>query len=151
MKIVVDSNIVFSSILNVKSHIGQILINGSKYFQFYSIGLLTSEIIKHKDKLQKISGYDDLQFFEIYYLIISKIKFFDDIFLTDEEIDTAYKLVKDVDEDDTLFVALNKHLSAKLWTGDKQLIKGLRKKNYYQIITTDELYQIYLDKELNLE
>lgn len=32
MKIVVDSNIVFSAILNSEGKIGNLLINGSKYF-----------------------------------------------------------------------------------------------------------------------
>ncbi len=31
MKIVIDSNIVFSAILNAKSKIGQLIINGSKF------------------------------------------------------------------------------------------------------------------------
>jgi len=48
MKIVVDTNIVFSAILNTQSRIGQILINGSEYFDYYSVGLLKHEIIKHK-------------------------------------------------------------------------------------------------------
>lgn len=40
MKIVIDLNIVFSAILNTKSKIGQLIINGSKYFDFYTVGLL---------------------------------------------------------------------------------------------------------------
>ena len=54
MKVVIDSNIVFSAILNSKSKIGQLIINGSKYFDFYSIGLLKDEIHKHKDKILQI-------------------------------------------------------------------------------------------------
>ena len=40
MKIVVDSNIVFSAILNTRSNIGQLIINGSSHFDYYTIGLL---------------------------------------------------------------------------------------------------------------
>jgi len=47
-----------------------------------------------------------------------------------------------------LFVALNNHLSAYLWTGDKRLINGLRKKEYSGILTTDELYELFLNKQL---
>lgn len=46
MKIVIDSNIVFSAILNTKSKIGQLIINGSQYFDYYTIGLLKTEIKK---------------------------------------------------------------------------------------------------------
>jgi predicted nucleic acid-binding protein len=55
LKIVVDSNIVFSGILNPKSNISQILMNGSKYFEFYTIHQLTDEIFEHQDKIIKIS------------------------------------------------------------------------------------------------
>lgn len=34
MKFVIDTNIVFSAILNPDSPIGQIILNGSKYFKF---------------------------------------------------------------------------------------------------------------------
>ena len=62
MKIVVDTNIVFSAILNTQSRIGQILIIGSEYFEYYSVGLLKLEIIKHKLKILKFTGYTDLFF-----------------------------------------------------------------------------------------
>jgi predicted nucleic acid-binding protein len=62
MKIVVDTNIVFSAILNTQSRIGQILINGSEYFDYYSVGFLKQEIIKHKFKILKITGYTELYF-----------------------------------------------------------------------------------------
>ena len=62
MKIVVDSNIVFSAILNTKSKIGQLIINGSKYFDFFTIGLLKEEIKNHKDKIIEVSKYSNDQF-----------------------------------------------------------------------------------------
>ncbi|HYX05871.1 MAG TPA: PIN domain-containing protein [Bacteroidales bacterium] len=82
MKIIVDSNIVFSAILNTRSNIGQILTIGSKHFDFYTIDLLKIEILNHKTKIQKITGFSDEKFTEIYDLIISKIRFVDDIFKT---------------------------------------------------------------------
>ena len=78
MKIIVDSNIVFSAILNTRSNIGQILTIGSKHFDFYTIDLLKTEILNHKTKIQKITGFSDDKFEEIYDLIISKIRFVDD-------------------------------------------------------------------------
>jgi predicted nucleic acid-binding protein len=44
MKIIIDSNIVFSAILNSQGKIGQLIINGSKFFKFYTVGLLKEEI-----------------------------------------------------------------------------------------------------------
>ena len=147
MKIVVDSNIVFSSILNTQSKLGQLLINGARFFDFYSIGLLKDEILEHKNKIIKISGFTEIQFQQTYHIIIDKIQFIDDVLLSDEDIFKAEELVKDIDENDLLFVALNNHLHSVLWTGDKKLVNGLRNKRYTRLITTDELYQKYLDKE----
>ncbi|MCA1758495.1 MAG: hypothetical protein LC658_01890 [Bacteroidales bacterium] len=60
----------------------------------------------------------------------------------------ADKLTKDVDPDDMLFVGLAMQLKCKLWSGDRQLVNGLQKKGFKQIITTDELFQIYLNSTL---
>ena len=147
MKIVVDSNIVFSSILNTQGKLGQLLINGARFFDFYSIRLLKEEILEHKNKIMKLSGFDELQFQQTYQLIIDKIQFIDDILLSDNDIEKAEELVKDIDDNDLLFVALNNHLHSILWTGDKKLVNGLKHKGYNRLITTEELYVKYLDKE----
>lgn len=39
-------------------------------------------------------------------------------------------------------------LNSKLWTGDKLLEKGLKNKGYDRIVTTSELYDIFIRKEL---
>jgi predicted nucleic acid-binding protein len=148
MKVVVDSNIVFSAILNTKGKIGQLIINGSKYFDYYSIGLLKDEIIEHKEKILNISGFSIYQFEEIYRLIINRIKFVDDILLTEKDIQKSIDLVEDIDIDDAMFIALNNHLSANLWTGDKKLINGLLNKGYSRIVTTNDLYDIFLLKQI---
>lgn len=62
MKITVDSNIVFSAILNTKSNSGQILTIGSKYLDFYIIGLLKIEILNQQSKIQDITGFSNDEF-----------------------------------------------------------------------------------------
>jgi len=150
MKIVVDSNIVFSAILNTKGKIGQLIINGSKYFDFYTVGLLKEEILNHKTKILDLTSYTQDQFNVTFQLIIGRLIFVDDILLNDNDLDKAIDLVSGIDPDDALFVALSNHLHANLWTGDKRLINGLRKKGYSRILTTDELYDIFLDKQLKI-
>jgi predicted nucleic acid-binding protein len=55
MRIIVDTNLVFSAILNTKSTIGDLLLNSGHTFDFYSCYYLWTEINIHRDKLQKIS------------------------------------------------------------------------------------------------
>ena len=147
MKIVVDSNIAFSAILNTKSKIGQLIINGSRFFDFYTVGLLKDEIIEHQQKILHLTGFTENQLNETYQLITSRIRFVDEILLTDKEIAKAVDLVSGVDYDDALFVALNNHLTANLWTGDKRLLNGLRKKGYTRILATEDIYEIFLLKQ----
>ena len=147
MKIIVDSNIVFSAILNTKSKIGQLIINSSSFFDFYSVQLLKAEIIEHKSKILRITGFSDNQFAEIFQLVTCKIKFVDDILLSDKDLNKALNLVAGIDTDDAMFVALTNRMLATLWTGDKQLIKGLKKKGYSRIISTEDLYALLTDKQ----
>jgi predicted nucleic acid-binding protein len=151
MKIVVDSNIVFSAILNTKGKIGQLILNGSKYFDFYTVGLLKEEIINHKEKILDLTSYSQDQYNDTFQLITSRLTFVDDILLTDYDLNKAIDLVSGIDPDDALFVALTNHLLANLWTGDKRLIVGLRKKGYSRILNTDELYDIFLDKQIKIK
>ena len=144
MKIVVDSNIVFSAILNSQSQIGQLIIDGSKFFEFYSIGLLKEEITKHKSKIIQLTKFSEEHFAEVYHLILSKISFVDDILLNNNDLIAAFELVSDIDENDTLFIALSNFLDAKLWTGDRKLTLGLSRKNYKNTITTNELHEMYI-------
>lgn len=145
MKIVVDSNIVFSAILNSDGNIGQLILEGSEYYDFFSIGLLKNEILHHKKKILQIGHFSEEQFAKVYLLILSKITFVEDIVLSTGDLISAYELVKDIDENDAMFVALNTYLNAKLWTGDKKLISGLLRKNYLNTLTTNELYKNYLE------
>jgi len=48
----------------------------------------------------------------------------------------------DIDINDTIFVALAKNLKAKIWTGDKALIAGLKNKRFKDVITTREMLDI---------
>jgi predicted nucleic acid-binding protein len=149
MTFVVDSNIIFSAILNPENKIGQIIINGSKYFTFITVNQLNEEIENHEDKILKISGLSHTDFLSLYGYIKTKIKFVHHLLISDENYQKANQLTRDIDSDDLLFVGLSLQYSCKLWSGDKRLINGLHKKGFKLTITTDEIFQIYLDNEFN--
>lgn len=140
-KIIVDTNIVFSALLNSNSRIGRLLLNSRDYFEFYSCKYLQKEIQRHFPKIQYYSKLNDTELFELVNLVESRIFFIDEELLPLTTIVKAKELVSDIDFDDFAFVAIANHLKALLWTGDKALISGLRKKGYEKVITTLELWE----------
>lgn len=147
MKIVVDTNIVFSGILNSNSKIGALLIKSKDYFDFFSVDQLKKELTTHKNKIINITGYGEAEYIEIQELLTTKIKFIRDEIIPKQDLIKAEQLLQEIDLDDTVFLALAMHLDAKLWTGDLKLTKGLKDKNIKNTISTNELYKIYLKKE----
>jgi predicted nucleic acid-binding protein len=141
MRIVVDTNIVFSAILNTNSKISKIILQPKSKINFYSTEQLQYEIAEHWSKLKKISKYTDIELHKTSTLIISKIKFISVQLIPRNVFIAAEMLTSTIDIDDTEFVALTEHIQGKLWTGDKELIKGLKKKNWGKVISTDELYK----------
>jgi predicted nucleic acid-binding protein len=79
---------------------------------------------------------------ELITLVESRIFFIEEELLPATIITEAKEWVADVDFDDFAFVAIATHLDAWLWTGDKKLIVGLRKKGYHRIITTTGLWDM---------
>lgn len=149
MKIVVDTNIVFSAILNSDSKIGDLILNSGRYIDFYSTEYLRYEIRNHYDKLSKISKMSINKIVETEYYITKGIHFISEDQIAKSTWVSAYNLVKDVDIYDIAFVALSKHLRYKLWTGDNVLIRGLNKRGFKNIISTDELLAYRNKKENN--
>ncbi|MBN7811274.1 hypothetical protein J0A68_09915 [Algoriphagus sp. H41] len=139
MRIVVDSNIVFSAILNTNGKISRILLHPKSRLNLYSTRHLLEEIYEHFEKLKSISGYSEKELSRIISLVTGRIRFIDPRLIPLPVFLNAENLTRDIDIDDTEFVALTDHAKAKLWSGDKKLIMGLRKKNWKKAITTDEL------------
>jgi predicted nucleic acid-binding protein len=142
MIIIVDTNIVFSAILNTKSVIGELVLNSEGIFEFWSCHYLLEEIDKHWDKLKKISKLEDGLLIESQRLIYKNINFISEAQIPKTHRLEAYNLIKDIDLDDIVFIALNEYQNSILWTGDKVLITGLKSKGYDGVISTNELVKL---------
>ena len=129
--IVVDTNIVFSAILNTDSVIANLLLKYDNLFFFRTTEYLKYEIEKHKSKLQAISGLNGTKIETSKKIIFNRL-----VFVKNDEVDLKYRrkgydLSKNIDENDFLFISLNECFKdSLLWTGDKKLIQGLRNKGY---------------------
>jgi|LakMenE22Apr09ns_1017241.scaffolds.fasta_scaffold03894_3 predicted nucleic acid-binding protein len=142
MKIVVDTNIIFSALLNSDGIIGDLIFNSSKHFEFYSCSYMRFEIQKHWEKLKKISKLSDEQLEVSYAQILTKIKFINEEIIPVEIWLSSEKITKDIDIDDTDFVALTRFLKANLWTGDKVLCSGLKEIGFKKVLNTSDLLEL---------
>ena len=142
MRIIVDTNVVFSALLNSNSRIGRLLLDSRDKFRFYGCKYLQKEIHRHRDKIRHYSGLNNDDLSELIALVESRIFFLDEELLPYTVIAEAKEWVKDVDFDDFAFVAIANHLDAWLWTGDKKLSTGLRQKGYSRVISTADLWDM---------
>ena len=142
MKIVVDTNIIFSGLLSPNGIISDLLLNSSETFDFYSPSYLLDELKNHKKKLLKISGLSENELDILQRNLFKKIDLIDLESIRESTWEKAMELTKNVDEFDVPFIALALELKSPLWTGDKKLINGLNKKGVDWILTTEIITEI---------
>jgi predicted nucleic acid-binding protein len=139
VKIVVDTNIIFSGLLNTNSTIGELLINSDSIFEFYSCSYMRYEIQKHWEKLKKISKLSDQQLVDAQFNLFSRLKFINEDLIPESTWKKAVSLTRDIDIDDTDFIALTIYIKGNLWTGDKELYEGLKNKGFKKVFSTHDL------------
>lgn len=141
-----DTNIVFSALMNANNAMGEILMNLQDELEFFAPELLRIELERYSSKLCKVSKLSSNQLLESSTRLLEKINLISEEAISNSSWEMAYELTKDVDEDDTPFVALSIELKAPLWTGDKKLSNGLLHKGVEIIVTTTELNKFLGDK-----
>lgn len=146
MKIVVDTNIIFSTLLNSNSTIGDLIFNSDNHFEFYSCSYMRYEIQNHWERLKNISKLSEEQLQVSYAEVLTKLKFINEEIIPIETWLESEEITKGIDIDDTDFVALAKFLNASLWTGDKVLYEGLKKLNFKKLLNTKELLALRTER-----
>jgi len=138
MIVIADSNIFISSIYTPYGITADILTSKNN-IQFLSPDFVLDEIRNHLSEIAEKSGKSKREIAVILKKITAKVVFYSADEIPESQIKKAIEIVRDIDIDDTFFVALHLHTKHKLWTGDKMLINGLKKKGYDICITTAQL------------
>ncbi|MCV9388381.1 PIN domain-containing protein [Reichenbachiella ulvae] len=137
MKVIVDTNIVFSAILNTNGKIAQIL--SEPNVTFLSPSYLLTELVEHQNKLIKLLKSDQTKLTELKQLVIRNIHFLPEEQISPQHWIRAEELTLDVDHDDIAFVALALEQDCPIWTGDKKLRKGIKQ---VVMLDTNEIVEL---------
>ncbi len=141
MKVVVDTNIIFSAILNSNGLIGELLFNSESQFEFYSSEFIVDELIKYRLKLSALTKMSTEQVDMSIRQVLKNIDLISSEVIPEVHWVSAYRLTSGIDEKDTPFIATALSIGGIVWTGDKKLISGLKKKGFHNIFTTSELIE----------
>ncbi|MEO6221169.1 MAG: PIN domain-containing protein [Ginsengibacter sp.] len=142
MKIVIDTNIIFSCLLNTSGTIGDLIFNSEEVFEFYSCDYMRFEIRKHWKKLKKISKLTDAELQNSYDKTLAQISFINEELIAPEIWHKAEIALKLIDPDDVDFLALARYLRGGLWTGDKVFYEGLKALKIAKIYNSMDLIRL---------
>lgn len=141
MRLVVDTNIVISSLLSTNGVVGGVLLKEAKSIEKLTCQFLYIELFDKKNKMLSISKLEEDEFLSLLYFVIKEIDFISEKQIEAQNWEKAQELVKGINEKDVAFVALILQTNALLWTGDKKLCNVLRSKGFQSVITTQELME----------
>lgn len=114
MIVVVDTNIIFSALLNPKGTISDLLFNSEASFTFVAPDFINVELDKYEEKIIKYSKLNVKELKELRALLMKKIQLINHNFIENSTWNKAFKLVADIDEKDTPFVALTLEIDGVL-------------------------------------
>lgn len=140
MKLVLDANIIFSCLMSGKKLYIELLTQN----QCFSPDFIFDEIKKYEDRILKKVGCD-VNFKEYTREIFSHLAVIPKLAIGSQSWERAFELCKDIDENDTPYVALAIELDFPLLTRDKQLFKGLKKKRFDNVLLFEKILE-YMDK-----
>lgn len=133
IRIVVDSNIIFSFIIKGKNS-AYLDIFSNDDLEAYAPEAIIYEFRKHGNRLKEKSE----AFVEGIFLAFSIIRIMPKEFYLDT-FEKAYNICKKFDEKDSPFIGLALKLNIPIWTNDKGILEN---KGEYQTITISELKEL---------
>jgi len=133
MKIVADTNILFSILIKPLGKTNELFNSLSIKNTIYIAERTLAELLTHHTKILRLTSLLEKEILSIKKALIDSTQIILSKDLPATAIASAYELVKDIDVDDTAFVATTIYLSAILWSSDKPLKKGLFEKGFYNI------------------
>jgi predicted nucleic acid-binding protein len=128
-RIVLDANLAFRALAAGRPDVSGRL-DAPEDVEFFAPFFLLAELFEHKEQILEASKLSEADIVDAFHQFIETISFIREATIPLRTWLEAHRLCRDVDADDTPYVALTLHLDAKLWTYDVVLKAGLRAKGF---------------------
>ena len=138
MIIITDCNEIISAIYAPKGAVAQIFSSKSK-IQFLAPDYILEEVFEHLQDIAEELGLPSHEVRKRLADITKAIIITEVAKIPKKYIVEAVEIAKDIDPEDAPYIALHLYKKHKIWTSDKVLINGLKKKGYTICVTTSEL------------
>jgi len=125
-KYVLDANVLMSALISGK----QIYLSIFERIQFFVPDFIITEIEKYKFLILEKTKLKTSEFNEFANKLFQNLSIIPSSYISEENINYAMNLCMDIDEKDTMYVALSLQMSITLVTRDIPLFKGLKKKGF---------------------
>jgi len=126
MEILIDSNLIYSALLK-NGRIARLILNPPNSITFFAPGYLLEEINSHWDKIIQLSGLPENDLKSSLDELMKNIVLINYGLMGDEIFNEAEKICANIDEKDTIFVAISLFFNLTLWTGGQKTQEGFRK------------------------
>lgn len=133
--VIVDTNILFSTLLGRTGRILRTLFHPERRFVICETALV--ELFEHKEKIIKAAKLSPEEVAAVYHRVLRRIEIYKEDLIPLEHWATAAELCGGIDDDDVYHVALTLTLDAALWTGNRELRRGLEAKGFHRFFTPD--------------
>jgi predicted nucleic acid-binding protein len=136
-RFITDANVIFNCLLSGRDQYLRIVTENKFYLPDFALTEIQfyQELILEKSPMtgQKLRDYT-LQLFE-------KLIVVPNFLISTHHFYQAFVLCKDIDEKDTVYVALSIEFGYPLLTKDEELAKGLRKKGFTNVLLLREFLE----------
>jgi predicted nucleic acid-binding protein len=132
--VVIDANRIFSELIAANHRLRKTFAVQPDR-DFYCPKYVLVELFKHKERIAHATGLNEPDLLALLHTLLERIRFFDEDAISIGSWTEAWRLCRDVDENDVAYIALALELDGELWTSDRELENGLLKKGFNRFFT----------------
>lgn len=138
--VVIDANRLFSELIATNHQLRRTFASQPET-DFLCPKYVLVELFKHKERIAAATGLEETDLLALLHSLLERIHFYDEDAISIGSWAEAWRLTRDVDEKDVAYVALTLEVNGDLWTNDRDLEAGLRRKGFDRFFTSAEHMQ----------